>query len=130
TWSGGSDQRHFDNFFVAVRNRNAADLHLDIEEGHLSSAMAHLGNVSWSLGTKASLGTRPRLASNEPRVAETFTAFEEHLRENAVDTGQTPFLLGRELSIDPVTERSDDAEANTLFGRDYRDGYELPRALR
>lgn len=39
-----------------------------------------------------------------------------------------PHAIGRELSIDPVTERSSDAEANQLFGKEYRQGYELPKA--
>ena len=126
-WSGGSDQLHFDNFLEAVRSRDRGRLNLEIEEGHLSSAMAHLGNVSWTLGTEATLGTRPRLANDEPHVAETFAAFEEHLRDNGVDVTDTPLLLGRELTIDPVTEKSTDAEANALFTREYRKGFELPR---
>jgi hypothetical protein len=31
------------------------------------------------------------------------------------------------LVIDPATEKSTDGEANRLFTRDYRKGYELPR---
>jgi predicted dehydrogenase len=127
SWKGGSDQLHYDNFLDAVRSRDRATLHLDIEEGHLSSAMAHLGNVSWGLGQQASLGTRPQLAADEQRVAETFAAFEAHLRDNAVDVTDTPYVLGRELTIDPATERSADAEANSLFSREYRKGFELPR---
>jgi hypothetical protein len=127
SWKGGSDQLHYDNFLDAVRSRDRATLHLDIEEGHLSSAMAHLGNVSWGLGQQASLGTRPQLAADEQHVAETFAAFEAHLRDNAVDVTDTPYVLGRELTIDPVTERSTDAEANRLFTREYRKGFELPR---
>ena len=50
TWDGGRYQQHFANFVKAVRSRRHEDLHLDIEDGHLSSALAHLGNVSWSLG--------------------------------------------------------------------------------
>jgi predicted dehydrogenase len=127
SWKGGSDQLHYDNFLDAVRSRDRATLHLDIEEGHLSSAMAHLGNVSWGLGQQASLGTRPQLAADEQHVAETFAAFEAHLRDNAVDVTDTPYVLGRELTIDPATERSADAEANSLFSREYRKGFELPR---
>ena len=126
-WSGGSDQLHYDNFLEAVRTRDRSRLHLDIEDGQLSSAMAHVGNVSWALGEKASLGTRPKFAADEPRVAETFAAFEAHLRDNAVDAADTPYVLGRELSIDPVGEKSSDAEANARFTREYRQGYELPR---
>jgi len=60
-------------------------------------------------------------------VAETFAAFEAHLRDNAVDAADTPYVLGRELSIDPVGEKSSDPEANARFTREYRKGYELPR---
>lgn len=37
-------------------------------------------------------------------------------------------IKSRELSIDPQTEKSTDPEAKRLFARDYRKGYELPRA--
>ncbi len=126
-WSGGSYQQHFANFVQAVRSRRHEDLHLDIEDGHLSSALAHLGNVSWILGAKAEPGTRPTLAADERHVADTFTSFEAHLRDNAVDFAATPLKLGRELTIDPRTEQASDPEANRLFTRTYRKGYELPR---
>jgi predicted dehydrogenase len=126
-WSEGSYRQHFANFVKAVKSRNREDLHLEIEEGHLSSGLAHLGNVSWALGEPVSMGTRPTLAADDHHVAETFESFEKHLGENAVDTMKTPLLLGRELSIDPRTERSTDEQANRLFSRDYRKGFELPR---
>lgn len=44
------------------------------------------------------------------------------------DVADTPYLLGRELAIDAATERSSDPEANARFTREYRRGYELPRA--
>ena len=127
-WSGGSDQNHYDNFIKAVKSRRREDLHLDIEDGHLSSAMAHVGNVSWTLGRPVEPGTRPSLAADDPRVKETLESFEAHLAENAVDFTQTKLALGRTLTIDPAIEKSDDPEANRLFTRDYRKGYELPRA--
>jgi len=61
-------------------------------------------------------------------VKATLESFEAHLAENGVDFEQTPLRLGRTLTIDPETETSDDAEANRLFTREYRKGYELPRA--
>ena len=45
-FSGGRDQLHFDNFVSAVRSRRQQDLHGEIEEGHLSSAICHLANIS------------------------------------------------------------------------------------
>ena len=127
-WDGGSYQQHFANFVKAIKSRRHEDLHLDIEEGHLSSALAHLGNVSWTLGASVPLGTRPTLAADDPHARASLESFEAHLRANEVDLAKTPLALGRELTIDPSTERSTDEEANRLFGREYRKGYELPRA--
>lgn len=41
---------HFANFIEAVRTRKREILHAEIEEGHLSSALCHLGNISYRLG--------------------------------------------------------------------------------
>ena len=127
-WSGGGNRQHFENFVVGVKSRDPADLNLDIEDGHLSSALAHLGNVSWMLGETVAAGSRPSLAADNPRVRQTLESFEAHLAEQQIDYAETPLTLGRELTIDPVTERSSDSEANTLFSRAYRKGYELPLA--
>jgi len=128
SWQGGGYQQHFANFVKAIRSRDRADLHLDIEDGHLSSALAHLGNVSWALGEAVPLGTRPNLAAADPHVAASLDTFEAYVRDNGVDLATTTLSLGRELTIDPVTETSTDAEANQLFTREYRKGFELPRA--
>lgn len=126
-WSGGSYQAHFANFVKAIRSRNHQDLHLDIEDGHLSSALAHLGNVSWQLGKAVPLGTRPSLLAEDKHVVKTLTTFEEHLKEHNIDVTKTPYSLGQELVIDPKTELSTDEAANRRFTREYRKGYELPR---
>lgn len=126
-WQGGTDQLHFANFVLGVRSRNPADLNLDIEEGHISSALAHIGNVSWAIGETVPMGTRPTLAADEAHVRDTFASFDAHLVANGIDFTQTPLTLGRELVLDPRTERSTDPAANNLFTRDYRKGYELPR---
>lgn len=48
--SGGGD--HFANFLSAVKTRDRKSLNADIEEGHLSSAYCHLGNIAYRLGRK------------------------------------------------------------------------------
>ncbi|MGI8783402.1 MAG: Gfo/Idh/MocA family protein [Acidobacteriota bacterium] len=45
-----SGQAHFENFIAAVRSRKYQDLNADIEEGHLSTTLCHLGNISYRLG--------------------------------------------------------------------------------
>jgi hypothetical protein len=125
-WNGGNYQAHFANFLKAVKSRDYKDLHLDIEDGHLSSALAHLGNVSYRLGKAVPGGTRPSLLAEDKHVVETMSTFEDHLKENGVDFDATKFYLGQELSIDPVTELSTSDEANRLFTREYRAGFVLP----
>jgi predicted dehydrogenase len=51
--SGGGD--HFANFIKAVRARDPKVLNADIEQGHLSSAYCHLGNIAYRLGRKLHL---------------------------------------------------------------------------
>ena len=48
--SGGGD--HFANFVKAVKARDHKLLNADIEQGHLSSAYCHLGNIAYRLGRK------------------------------------------------------------------------------
>jgi predicted dehydrogenase len=51
--SAGGD--HFANFVKAVKARDHKLLNADIEEGHLSSAYCHLGNIAYRLGRKLHL---------------------------------------------------------------------------
>ncbi len=45
---------HRRNFIEAVRSRNPLDLTADILEGHLSSSLCHLANISYRLGRELS----------------------------------------------------------------------------
>ena len=45
-FNGGGN--HYDNFVKAVRSGKKEDLHADILEGHISSALCHTGNISLS----------------------------------------------------------------------------------
>jgi predicted dehydrogenase len=44
------DTDAFKNWVGAIRNRKTSDLLADIEEGHLSSTMAHLANIAYTTG--------------------------------------------------------------------------------
>jgi predicted dehydrogenase len=43
---------HFRNFVDCVKSRNYRELIADIEEGHISTAMMHLGNIAYRTGRK------------------------------------------------------------------------------
>lgn len=43
-------QFHFENFIEVLRTRKRQDLRAPIEEGHLSTSLCHLGNISYRVG--------------------------------------------------------------------------------
>lgn len=47
---GGEDAGHWGNFIDAIRSGKIETLHCDIKEGHFSSALPHLANISYRLG--------------------------------------------------------------------------------
>ncbi len=79
TFSGGSDSYHYANFLAAVQSGTPQSLNADILEGHLSSALCHVGNISLLQG-KPMLAAeiRERLAGSDEQ-AETFDRFTAHL---------------------------------------------------
>jgi hypothetical protein len=132
-FAGGGEEGHFENFIRAVRARANKLLNADILEGHLSSALCHLGNISYRLGQPSSEadltdffkdGKNP-LGLGES-AHETFGRLKAHLADNKVDP-QGGFRTGRKLAIDPKTESFvNDSTANELLFREYRKGFEVP----
>jgi predicted dehydrogenase len=43
-------QSHFENFIDCLRSRKSENLRAPIEEGHFSTALCHLGNISYRVG--------------------------------------------------------------------------------
>jgi predicted dehydrogenase len=125
-FTGGGD--HFGNFVQAVRERRPQLLHGEIEEGHLSSALCHLGNISYRLGREQPFNGRSAVFNGDREANETMERMREHLRENGVNLGETSFRMGRRLTIDGERFRGDD-EANRMLTRQYRRGFEVPERV-
>jgi predicted dehydrogenase len=124
-WKQGAD--HYANFIDAMRSRKPTDLNAEIQEGHLSSALCHTGNISYLLGDKLSPGAIRERLQGEPAAAETFARLQEHLGANGVDLAGTPLTLGATLKMDPASERFlGNRQANHLLSREYRKGFEVP----
>ncbi|MCZ2342346.1 MAG: Gfo/Idh/MocA family oxidoreductase [Bacteroidales bacterium] len=116
---GTGDQ--FSNFIQAVRTRNASELYAPILEGHISSGLCHLANISYRLGRLAAFHPRTRTIADNPAATETLGRLEEHLTQNKVKLDMTELKVGRLLTFDGQTEKfTGDAEANALLTRDYR----------
>ena len=83
----------------------ASDLHADILEGHLSSALCHTGNISYRLGkTQSPEEMRDAVKANKD-LAEALGRMEQHLAANHVDLKKTPATLGAVLKMDPQAEQ-------------------------
>jgi predicted dehydrogenase len=121
---------HFANFLHAVRSRKVSDLHADIEEGHQSAALCHIGNISYRLGRSATAAeVRQQLVhlKLKPDVLDTFERTERHLAAHAVDLARTPMTLGAALELDAKRERfAGNSAADSLLGREYRAPFTLP----
>jgi len=128
----GPGEDHFANFVKAVRSRRREDLNADIEEGHISTAVIHVGNISQRLGKPASAKEIQQaleaLKVNE-NVVETFAEIRQHLADNGVDIEKTPLTLGPWLAIDSDRERFvKNKAANAFLTRDYRKPFVVPPA--
>lgn len=124
-WSGSDN--HYENFIQAVRSRKHTDLHADILEGHLSSALCHTGNISHRLGQRAVQGQIAEKVQAHAGAAETLGRMLEHLGANGVNLTETPLTLGEYLEMDPASERfPGNREADAMLIRHYRRPYVVP----
>jgi predicted dehydrogenase len=127
-FNGGGDQHHFDNFVKAVRSRKAEELNGHILDGHLSSALCHLGNISYRLGAEAPFNADTAAFTGCKDAVEMYTAMKDHLKENKVELAKAVGRIGPKLTIDPKTEQftgSEAAKANPMLTREYRKGFEV-----
>jgi predicted dehydrogenase len=121
---------HFGNFIAAIRSGRSQDLNADIQEGHYSSALCHLANISYRLGQEAPFNPRTRAFGDDKDANETLERMEEHLRGNELKLQDLRLRVGPRLEIDAGTEafvRND--EANRMLTRDYREGFVVPNQV-
>jgi predicted dehydrogenase len=123
---------HMKNFIEVVRSRKMADLRGPVLEGHLSSALCHLGNISHQLGKAATPDAlKEKIRGNAP-LAEAYGRMEQHLGANGVNLKQTPPTLGVLLTLEAGKESftgADAAAANALLTREYRAPFVVPKIV-
>ncbi len=69
-----SDTLHIRNFLDCIKSRRREDLNQEIEQGHVSSVMCHMGNISWRTGKK--LRFDPKTESFDDAEANKFLGRE------------------------------------------------------
>jgi predicted dehydrogenase len=126
-FEGGGD--HFGNFLACVRSRKVEDLAADILEGHLSSALCHLANISYRLGEKVGIDEARSRLGNDNDSQETFERLCEHLKANEVKLEDTKLQFGAQLTVSPQTETFvDNSQADAMLTRAYRAPFVVPAA--
>ncbi len=120
---GGS---HMQNFVDAAHAGKIEKIR-QVESGHLSSALAHIGNISWRLGQEAGKDAAMS-ALPEAAAKDAYERMAIHLEANGVDLEKSAITLGKPLNLDPGKEQftgSDADAANAMLKGSYRDGFTI-----
>ncbi|MBN1765827.1 MAG: Gfo/Idh/MocA family oxidoreductase, partial [Sedimentisphaerales bacterium] len=131
---GDGGGTHLANFIKAVRSHNIKDLNADILEGHLSSSLCHLANISFRLGQLSKPKEIQEAIKDHPYAQESYKRFQDHLFANWIDIEKDGAILGPWLDFDPQAERftgnGDEYGlsrwANDLLTRNYREPFVVP----
>lgn len=121
---------HHANFIDAMRSRKESDLRCPLLEGHRSSALVHLANISYLVGRTMAHGDIRDQLKGRNQLAEPFVRCVEHLAANNVDLAKTPVTLGAPLTLDAATEKftgENSAAANKHHRREYRAPWIVPQ---
>lgn len=124
---------HQANFIAAMRSRRTLDLAAPVEGGAISSALCHLGNISYRLGENtANTATQQAVQAHEP-TKDALARMMEHLAANGVNTAAAPTVVGPSLKLVAGKESFVEHEkydagywANTLLRRECRKPFVVP----
>jgi predicted dehydrogenase len=120
----------FENFINAVRSRKREELHADILEAHLSSAVCHLGNISYRLGWEIPFGTQVDKLGKGNIISDSAMTVLENTKAIGVDPAKATYRFGPKLFFDADKERFIYNEAaNVLLSRPYRAPFVVPEQV-
>jgi predicted dehydrogenase len=97
---GDGGKLHQQNFIDAVRSRRSQDLSVSIERAELSSAVAHLANVSLRTGTNARESALLPKLSSHPVLQRILQDQSKQLKNWGIDDPE--YRVGQSLQIDPL----------------------------
>jgi predicted dehydrogenase len=124
----GRAGNHFRNFVEAAMANKPEMLNADVLDGHLSSALCHLANISYRVGEAKPMSTKDPFGDYADGNAA-FDRMKEHLKANDVNLDKTQVKIGRLITFDPKTETiSGDPEASKLLTREYRKPFVVPES--
>ena len=121
------------SFINAVRSRKVADLKPDVEQGHLSATICHLGNASIQTGGAMTFdAARQAIGDAGGHAARALDRMREHLAANNVDLSQAQITVGPKLTFDWAAERFTGPggdQANLFLKDSYRAPFVVPEKV-
>jgi len=120
------------NFIHALRTGKQENLKSDIEEGHLSTSICHMGNISYQVGEQHPVTELIEKIRDNKHLYQVYLEMEEHLKKHGVDLAKEQIIVGKPLTIDSRTERFTGAHSTmaNLFIKDtYREPFIIPNQI-
>jgi predicted dehydrogenase len=135
-FTGSGGEGHAANFIKAVRSRKVGDLNADIHVGHVSSALCHLGNISYRLGQLSEPEALEEASNKYPQSLESLNRFKDNLFSNWIDLKKDMAALGPALEFDTKKNRfvehgeySLSRWANDMISQRYRKPFVVPEKV-
>ena len=117
--------REFGSFINCMRTRQKNNA--DVAEGHYSSALCHLANISYRLGKQAKFDAKNKSLGGNKQIVDAFEFLKHNLKVVQFDLDKETYQLGQVLNFDPKTEKFvGNDRANALLTRPYRKPYVVP----
>lgn len=121
---------HFANFIDCVRSRDMSKLHADIEVGHISSGLCHLGNISYRLGQETDYDPKLAKVAGNEFATDALVRMADHLKDSGIKFDGKNLRVGRKLVFDGKTERFvNDKDADAMLTRNYRKPFVVPEKV-
>ena len=123
--------RHMRNFIDCVRSRKRENVRAEILEGHRTTVLVHLGNISYRLGEAAPFNKQAKALDGDKTFHEAFEDMKRHLADAAhLKLTDSTYRLGRTLQFDAQAERFVGApDADQLLTQPYRTPFVVPERL-
>lgn len=122
----GKQENHYQNFIDSILYGVDKKLAGDLYEGHVSSGLCHLGNISYRLGSMVDdLSISRRVSQLEPpqMIKDLLKRVRSNLRANGDDR---PLILGDLLQIEKSNGHiRNHPQASELMSKKYRYGFEI-----
>jgi predicted dehydrogenase len=130
--TGSGNAAHRPNWLKALRSRKVE--HGKLEEGHYSTSLCHLANISYLTGAEKSNAQLAEAVGSNLTAKEAYWRTLDHLKQNEVDLDATKPVVGALLGVDAKTEMlvhadkvvADAANNSPLRKREGRAPFKVP----